>query len=872
MMRVTTLYAATAATTARYYTRYLSDAPGESPGVWLGHQADAFGLSRAVSTEALEAVLSGHEPATGAVLGRPFLDRITREGKVVRAVAGFDATVSAPKSLSVLWALSGDDGLAACHDVAVGAVVDYLERFGSTTRIRTGQAMMHPDTHGLTVAAFRQSTSRADDPQLHTHLVVSSKVQTDDGRWWALDARVLKRHQRALGGLYQSVLRAELTARYGFAFGPIVNGQAEIAGVPRELIEVFSKRAAQVAEALELKLAEFWIREGRDPDPIEHAAMEREAAVDTRVRKTGRPTQDLRARWAAEAAQLGITGQSLLEATAAAARQTSRLRPMAAEDVIDQLSESRSAWHRMDVLRVVCDRQAPVAGISGPQWAAWLDQSVEGIVDRCVTLDPPTSDAPTRCYDGRSLWLEPVSASYTSAEVLAQEEMILAWALDAQPEDAQPSTTLDPSGLDVLQAAAAAAVAGEDRLVLVVGPAGAGKTTMLRAAVGDFHTVQHRPISGLAPTAKAANVLWDETGMVCDTVAKVLYEYDRADPGSAYQLPQRGEAVVVDEAGMLSTPDLYRLVQFATEREWRLVLVGDPRQLQAVGRGGMFAELCGAARTIELEQLHRFENDWEARASLHLRNGDARALDAYQAHGRVLPGLLIEHLEAIADAWIDSNRHGESLAITTTTNDHVDAVNEQVQQRRLELGELDPTRTIAIADAAVAHVGDVVVTRRNDRNLATSADDFVRNRELWTVVEVAPAGLVGRRQRDGATAMLPTEYVLEHVQLGYAATEPGNQSDTSTRSITLITGATTARGLYVGKSRGREENLALVATGNHDSDTARDLLEHVIAHERDDVPALAQRRQLARDIETWSVPDPLPVAMVPRSEGIEIDF
>jgi conjugative relaxase-like TrwC/TraI family protein len=872
-MRVTTLYAATASTTARYYTRYLTDGPGDSPGVWLGHQAAGSGLSGAVSTDALEALLSGHEPATGAVLGRPFLDRITRQGKVVRAVAGFDATVSAPKSLSVLWALTNDDGLAACHDVAVGAVVDYLERFGSTTRIRTSHGMLHPETHGLTVAAFRQSTSRADDPQLHTHLVISSKVQTDDGRWWALDARVLKRHQRALGGLYQSVLRAELTARYGFAFGPIVNGQAEIAGVPRELIEVFSKRAAQVAEALELKLADFWVREQRDPDPIEHAALERQAAVDTRVRKSGLPAQDLRARWAAEAAQLRIAGHSLLGATASAARHAPAPRPTDMAEVIDQLSGSRSAWHRMDVLRALCDRQPPVAGLSGTLWATSLDQAVERIVDHCVTLDPPSDpDAPARGSDGRSLWLEPVSASYTSAEVLAQEETVLTWALDTQLEDPQPSMTVDPAGLDVLQAHAAAAVAGEDRLVLIVGPAGAGKTTMLRAAVRDFHHAQHRPISGLAPTAKAANVLSDETGMICDTVAKVLYECDRPDAGSSYHLPQRGETVVVDEAGVVSTPDLFRLVQLATQREWRLVLVGDPRQLQAVGRGGMFAELCGAARTIELEQLHRFDHDWEARASLQLRNGDARALHAYELHGRIFPGLFIEHLEAIADAWIDSHRRGETLAITTTTNDHVSAVNEEVQQRRLELGDLDPTRSVAISDGAVAHVGDVVVTRRNDRSLGTSADDFVRNRELWTVIDVAASGLVGRRRRDAATAMLPTDYVVDHVQLGYAATEPGNQSDTTTRSITLVTHATTARGLYVGMSRGREENLALVVTGSHDRVDARELLEHVIISEHDDVPAMSQRRQLAREIGTWTLPDPLPAAITAPSEGIEIDL
>ena len=279
MLRVKTLYAGSAAATAKYYTKYLTQAPGEEPGVWSGAQAAGLGLSGEVSTEALEQLLTGCDPLTGLTLGHPLVDRTTANGTVIRAVAGFDATVSAPKSLSVWWALTGDPGLAECHDVAVAAVVDYLERFGSTTRIRSSGGRLHPDSQGLIVAAFRQTTSRLDDPQLHSHLVISSKVQTDDGRWLALDARVLKQHQRAIGGLYQSVLRAELTHRYGVAFAEIVNGQAEIAGVPTELLEQFSKRAAQVRGELQTKVAEFRQREGRHPTKFEHAALEREAAA-----------------------------------------------------------------------------------------------------------------------------------------------------------------------------------------------------------------------------------------------------------------------------------------------------------------------------------------------------------------------------------------------------------------------------------------------------------------------------------------------------------------------------------------------------------------------------------------------------------------
>ncbi len=149
-------------------------------------------------------------------------------------------------SLSVWWALISDAGLLEAHDVAVRAALEHLERFGATTRVRVDGRRQHPDTLGLTVATFRQTTSRADDLQIHTHAVISAKVQTPDGRWLALDVRYLKRNQRMLGGLYQSVLRAELTHRYGVGWEPIVNAQAEIAGMPRELLEVFSKRASQV--------------------------------------------------------------------------------------------------------------------------------------------------------------------------------------------------------------------------------------------------------------------------------------------------------------------------------------------------------------------------------------------------------------------------------------------------------------------------------------------------------------------------------------------------------------------------------------------------------------------------------------------------
>jgi conjugative relaxase-like TrwC/TraI family protein len=175
VLRVTTIHAHSAAASARYYTRYLTGDGPDAEGHWLGRQASAMGLAGSVETDDLEALLSGHDPATGQQLGYPLVDRVDSKGRLIRAVAGFDATFSAPKSLSVWWGLTGDSGLLDAHNLAVQAVLDHVERYGATTRIRVGNARQHPDAAGLVMAAFAQATSREDDPQLHTHVVISAR-------------------------------------------------------------------------------------------------------------------------------------------------------------------------------------------------------------------------------------------------------------------------------------------------------------------------------------------------------------------------------------------------------------------------------------------------------------------------------------------------------------------------------------------------------------------------------------------------------------------------------------------------------------------------------------------------------------------------
>ena len=855
MIRVTTLYASGAGASAEYYTGYLTKADGERPGLWMGSQAPGFDLSGEVTTEALEALLSGHHPTTGQQLGRALVDRFDKHGNTIKAVSGYDATLSAPKSLSVLWGLTGDDGWAECHDVAVNKVVEMIEKYGSTTRIRSNGTRLHPETQGLSVAVFRQSTSRADDPQLHTHVVISAKVQTTDGRWYALDALTLKKYQQAFGYLYQSVLRAELAARYGVVFDPIVNGQAEIAGVPSELLDQFSKRAREIGSEMNDKLADFHTREGRDPTDFEYAAMEREAAVDTRCKKSGATVPDLRTRWESEAARLGIDASTLTGSIAEAARQHPiEASPLAANDVIEELATRKSTWNRMDVLRTICDTVSPQPGHDGTTWATALDKAVDRVLGSCIDLDPETDRTLRRSGDGRSLFIEPITNQSTSEHVLAQEEHILTWALGAQADDPTPSHTIADDALDDGQHDAASAVAGQDRLVLVVGPAGAGKTRMLKAAVHDLHA-QTRPVIGFAPTAKAANVLKTETGMIADTVAKLLYELDHPDPERPPWFEAGpGTTVIVDEAGMLNTADLHRLVVLAEQHQWRLALVGDPHQLQAVGRGGMFQELCTTGRTIELEHLHRFTNEWEATTSLRLRQGDPEALDFYNTFERIRAGTFDDHLDTISDAWIRCRDDGETISITTTRNEHVHAINHHIQQRRIEAGELDQNTSTPIDDDW-AMIGDVVATRRNDRRLRTTAGEPIRNRERWTMTDSNGHGEVTVTRLDGhGTITLPADYVRQHLQLAYATTEHGAQGETADRSITLASTATTGRGFYVGMTRGRDENIALVVTDTPDTPDiaeAISILEAAIAIDRADVPATTHRRTLAEAVPRW---------------------
>jgi hypothetical protein len=200
-----------------------------------------------------------------------------------------------------------------------------------------------------------------------------------------------------LGGLYQSVLRAELTHRLGVAWRPIVNGQAEIAGVPDELLAVFSKRTADIDIALVDKLDDFRHREGREASRWERAALAREASADTRSRKSGHGAADLTARWTAEAAAGGWTDDLLDASIDETAAHAAPAEVVTVPDIIDALSQQRSSWTRADVLQTICDVQRPVSQLSGHGWATTLERAADRVVGRLVDLVSALTESRAFC-------------------------------------------------------------------------------------------------------------------------------------------------------------------------------------------------------------------------------------------------------------------------------------------------------------------------------------------------------------------------------------------------------------------------------------------------------------------------------------------
>ncbi|MBK5221725.1 MAG: relaxase domain-containing protein [Acidimicrobiia bacterium] len=796
--------------------------PDEPPGRWRGEGLAALGLAGEVTGDDLRAVLEGHHPVTGAQLGRAFGNSSAR---------GFDATFSAPKSVSALWALSPDRWLRAevlaAHDAAVDAALGWFETHGAVTR-RGRDGVLQVDTRGIAVAVFRQHTSRTVDPQLHTHALIAAKVQDPTGRWLSLDARFLKYQQRTIGWVYDAALRAEMTGRLGVEWEPTLDGPVDLVCVPGEVRDVLSQRSVQVAAKLD-DLIGRWSAEndGADPDPRTIANLERSAVTSSRRGKThGTDPATLHDTWRHQVTRVGFDPDQLVrDRISVPAHRSGPSDEELIAEALRRVSEEQSTWLTADIARHLTTLIPPTQTRGAAELVARVDRLAADADARCIGLAPDRAAGVTCRRDGRPVLEHVTDRRLTSETVLRQEDALQRWA--------EHHTRPAPSSVDP-QTAAAAAIAGADRVVLVVGPAGTGKTTTTARAVQHL-TAQGRAVIGLAPSGKAADVLRAEAGCRTDTLAGFLTRHQHHS-----SMWPAGTTVIVDEAGMARTTDLVRLAALAEQHHWRIVAVGDPAQLPAVGRGGVFAHWCNTLPHHRLDTPRRFEAPWEAAASLTLRAGDPTAAATYAEHHRldtIHPALVARE---VADAHRRVTGSGKTVAITTNTTETARTINREIR-RRLDPAERRPSRRLA--DGTQLSVGDQIATRRNHPSLVTDRGEEVRNRHTWTVAHLHRDGGLTVAHIDRGAVTLPASYVDRHVELGWAVTGYGNQGDTVDIGLAVLEPGTTRNHAYVALTRGRHTNRAWIPDPTGALDPA-DALANMIDRTPHDDSALAARRQL----------------------------
>ena len=267
---------------------------GEAPGVWMGRWSPALGVEGLVEADALRALVDGKDPTTGT----PLL-----VGLRERTVKAFDLTFSAPKAVSVLWALGTEpvaDIVMGAHREAVATALGFLEERAALARIQVDGVRRHVPTDGWAVAGFVHRTSRAGDPQLHTHCLVPNVVRREDGRCVSIAARPMYVWARAAGSIYQAELQRLLSLRLGVEWQPDRNNTREIAGFTPEVLRTFSKRTVDIEAELEATGASY-------EAPALRMQADDEASLATRPAKdhTGTP-EALFGRWQAEAAEVGL--------------------------------------------------------------------------------------------------------------------------------------------------------------------------------------------------------------------------------------------------------------------------------------------------------------------------------------------------------------------------------------------------------------------------------------------------------------------------------------------------------------------------------------------------------------------------------------
>ncbi len=846
-----------------------------------------LGVRAAIRTEV------GRETFT-AVFGRDPVDARELAGLIAResrprttAVAGYDLTFSPVKSVSTLWALANPHTAAVIERAHLAAVGDAL-RFIETHALysRTGHnGVRQVDVTGLVAVRFTHRDSRAGDPDLHTHVPVANKVHTLDGRWLSIDGRLMFKAIVAASEVYNTGLEGRLTASLPVRFAERPASDVgkrpvrELVGVDPMLNARWSQRRASIEHRQADLTAAFQREHQRPPTAVEARALAQQANLETRQAKhEPRSLAEQRAAWRAEADEvLGPRGVStMLAATLTAGRRHTPprvnrtwIRTQAAQ-IITTLEASRSNWQewhvRAEALRIVRSADLPREKVANA--VARLTHAA--LTRHSVALEPPSEagisePAALRRVDGASVYSVAGATWHTSRRILAAERRLLEASerFDGHraPELAvgvalvEAAANQTPLNLGQIALVRSMATSGA-RLQLAIAPAGSGKTTAMSALAAAWRNGAGTVI-GLAPSAAAAAQLSSQIDTHADTIALLTHALLNQRPLPAWAA-QVGPTtlVVIDEAGMADTLSLDTVVQFVLDRGGSVRLIGDDQQLAAIGAGGVLRDLQTHHGAVQLTELVRFADPAEAAASLALRGGDPEALGFYLDNHRVHVGDLASCADQVFDAWLTERLAGTDALMLAPTRTLVAELNARAQDHIHD--GTDPGRRVTLADHTHVHVGDVIITRLNDRRLRTSATDWVRNGDRWTVNGIASDGaLRAIHQSNRHQVILPSSYVAESVELGYACTIHSAQGVTADTVHGIATGTETRQQLYTMLTRGRYANhvhLEVVGDGDAHSliwpeaiipPTATDILERILARDDANTSATTTARTLA---------------------------
>jgi len=786
---------------------------GEAPGRWVGGGCGGLGLTGRVDAVALSAVLDGRSP------GDP--QRSLLWFRRADRLPGYDLTFSAPKGVSLLFAL-GDPALMLevrrAHDAAVAAALGYLEREAGEVR-RGKDGVTRLAAGGFVAAAFRHRTSRAGDPQLHTHVLVANMSRGADGRFSALDGQQLYAQAKTAGTLYQAALRHELR-ELGLAWAVRDNGLAELAGVPHRVLRAFSRRRVEIEAAM----AERGI--------FSRAGAQAATLATRKAKDYGVRPESLAAEWNARAEALGFNADArtrlLGELPAGLPEPADLLRASAELLSPAGLTAKASTFSRPDAIRGWCVRL--------PQGAAVAN--VEALADRLLVCpDVVALGAGTRRAAPVPA-LETGGAArnarrYTTGEMLATEVAVLTAAAAgrcagvglALPDDLAAALA-DRELSDEQQAMVRRVASSGAGVEVIVGKAGAGKTSAL-AAAAEAWRAGGVPVLGTAVAARAALAFSEQAGVPAMTVTRLLAALDKPVGGRPVGLA-RGTVLIVDEAGMLGTRPLARLLAHVQAADAKLVLVGDHRQLPELEAGGAFRSLASTLGALELSQNRRQAHAWERAALDELRDGDpTRALDEYAAAGRIhRADTGADARAALAVSWWQAStetgaqRPSPEVVMLAVRRTDVDELNLRARGHMYAAGFLaGPSLTVPVGPYTdrTFTAGDLVIARRNDYRHG------LINGQRGTVSAIDPDRSTLTVRIAGRDLNLEAGYLrdggLDH---GYALTVHQAQGLTCQQAMLLGSDALYREAGYVGLSRGRQRNDLHLVDRAVDDDPARE--------------------------------------------------